>query len=249
MRWRQGLRSGEYEDSRLRAAPYWPLTDGEVHYLYWFIQGSIMNIDTRWALRRAWGLCERHAWAALAVEMAFRSDYVLGPAILYVDLLERCLAAVPHAGPMQGQRFLLHLRPTGPCMICDMGLYWATSGAAKPERLARGRRTDALTSYALQHRPQWQSTVCPVCLPRSSLDAAPTAGPLCRLHLLEQGEVDLDSLRSFLEVTHRQVSILDRSFMPEHRDTATAKDRAALLTAVGWLSGWRPLLALIDQSP
>jgi hypothetical protein len=65
------LQKGLYEDPHLQTVPFWPLTDGEIHYLYWFIQGGIMNVDTRWALRRAWGFCARHAWAALAVEMAF----------------------------------------------------------------------------------------------------------------------------------------------------------------------------------
>lgn len=127
MRWRRRLQKGLYEDPHLETVPFWPLTDGEIHYLYWFMQGGIMNVDTRWALRRAWGFCARHAWAALAVEMAFRSDYLLGPAILWVDLLERCLIA-------------WRLRPTGSCTICNMGIYWATKGAAKTEVLEQGRQ-------------------------------------------------------------------------------------------------------------
>lgn len=41
------------------------LSGGEIHYLWWFIQGSIMNPDTRYKLRDSWGLCERHAWGAI----------------------------------------------------------------------------------------------------------------------------------------------------------------------------------------
>jgi hypothetical protein len=44
------------------------------------------------------------------------------------------------------------------------------------------------------------------------------------------------------------MSALDRSYMLEHKGTAKPEDRAALLTAVGWLNGWRPLLALIQPA-
>ena len=47
------------------------LSDGEIHYLYWFIQGSIMVPNIRRRLRRAWGFCERHAWGYILVEAAF----------------------------------------------------------------------------------------------------------------------------------------------------------------------------------
>lgn len=248
MRWRRGLRSGDHADLRLGDMPFWPLTDGEVHYLYWFIQGSIMNVDTRWTLRRAWGLCERHAWGALAVEMAFRSDYVLGPAILYADLLERCLTMLPRAGPLRAARAHLRLRPTGACMMCTMELAWATGGAAKPERLERGRRTNALTRYALAYQPYWQTNVCRLCARQLARAAPSPMAPPCLPHLLGRGDVDAGMLRPFLECTYQHVSTLDRSFMPENTGTATPQVCASLLTAVGWFSGWRPLLILMDQT-
>jgi hypothetical protein len=252
MRWRRRLQKGLYEDPHLQTVPFWPLTDGEIHYLYWFIQGGIMNADTRWALRRAWGFCARHAWAALAVEMAFRSDYLLGPAILYVDLLERCLIAFPRSGPLQAQRLLRRLRPTGPCTICDMGIYWAAKGGAKTEMLEQGRRTDALVDYALRYLEHWQSSVCRLCAGESHTAASLEISVLCRLHVIEQGEPTLErqlqALRSFLEATYTHMSALDRSYMVEHKGTAKPEDRAALLTAVGWLNGWGPLLALIQPA-
>ncbi len=54
-----------------------PLSDGAVHFFYWFIQGSIMFPDTRDALMRSLGFCKRHAWACLSVEMAFRDRFLL----------------------------------------------------------------------------------------------------------------------------------------------------------------------------
>ncbi len=57
---------------------YQPLSSGEVHFLWWFIQGSIMDIDVFWRLRRAWGLCERRTTAWLVVEAAFRMAFCTG---------------------------------------------------------------------------------------------------------------------------------------------------------------------------
>jgi len=51
----------------------WPLSDGAVHFFYWFIQGSIMFPDTRDALRGSWGFCERHAWACLSASRELNS--------------------------------------------------------------------------------------------------------------------------------------------------------------------------------
>lgn len=51
------------------------LSSGEVNFLWWFIQGSIMDSDVRWSLRHGWGLCDRHTSAWLSVEAAFRHGY------------------------------------------------------------------------------------------------------------------------------------------------------------------------------
>src|SRR6266496_3870675 len=37
------------------------LSDGELNFLWWFIQGSIMNPETRFRLHRRWGMCQRHS--------------------------------------------------------------------------------------------------------------------------------------------------------------------------------------------
>jgi len=51
----------------------WRLSDGEVHYLWWYIQGSIMEPHVRWRLRHAWGMCGRHAWGALLAEVPLQA--------------------------------------------------------------------------------------------------------------------------------------------------------------------------------
>jgi hypothetical protein len=48
-----------------------------------------------------------------------------------------------------------------------------------------------------------------------------------------------------LAAIYERLSIYDRSFAWETRCVPATADRAALFSAIGWLSGWRPLLALL----
>jgi hypothetical protein len=90
------------------------LSDGEIYFLWWFIQGSIMSPMTRKRLWNGWGMCERHAWAFIAVEAAFRGDYLMGPAILYEDLMQRALASFFPRGLMKLVRIKRGLYEKGP---------------------------------------------------------------------------------------------------------------------------------------
>jgi len=111
---------------------------------------------------------------------------------------------------------------------------------------------EALLEYALRYLEHWQSSVCRLCAGESPTAASLAASILCRLHVIEQGQPTLErhlhALRSFLEATYTNLSAFDRSYMLEHKGTAKPEDRAALLTAVGWMNGWRPLLALIQPA-
>jgi hypothetical protein len=241
--WHQGLRRGLYEDPNLLATPFWPMSEGEVHYFYWFIQGSIMNVDTRRALHRGWGFCERHAWGGLAVEMCFRTVLLLGPTILYEDLLHRSLDAFPRFGPLKTRRLALRLRPRGPCIMCDMKAHDSGPGVMYRSLIEEGQGTDRLRDFALRHRPYWEPAICGLC-------RGDGAEIRCRRHLIERADqIDRSSLerhRGMLATTHRHVQAFGRSFVWGQRGTDGPEDRAALLAAIGWMSGWRPLLELVD---
>lgn len=49
-----------------------PLSDGEVGFLWWFIQGGIMDQTVRERLHRGWDLCARHSFAFLSVNAVVR---------------------------------------------------------------------------------------------------------------------------------------------------------------------------------
>jgi len=221
-----------------------PPSGGEIHYLWYYIQGSIMNGDVRRSLYNSWGFCERHAWIAIQVEASFRHCFMMGPAILYEDLLQLAAPAMAARGPLKNWLILNRLREKGPCLMCDMNLGPDSKGVARPEMVARGRDTSELHRLAAMSRSFWEQTVCGRCL-------GDDAWPRCRPHMLEdllQGRVrDLDRHLSMIQRLKRHIVRYSRSFEWAHRGTATDEDRASLISAVGWFSGWQPFLSMVGM--
>jgi hypothetical protein len=212
------------------------LSDGEVHFLYWFIQGSIMNPDTRRRLQGAWGFCQRHALAHLAVEFAFRRGWVHGCAVLYDDLMERAVRTV-NSGRF-GFWLAFRLRQTGPCLMCELGFGPNSPGLAPAELLARGRETSRLRSFAAETLSYWRGFVCAQCTGRTPSPDAPR----CRPHLLgdlrHRRPVHLGAQRELIGSIYSAVNRYSRSFRLELQGTDTPADRAGLIAAMGWCSGW-----------
>jgi hypothetical protein len=229
-------------DPVIQALPPWPLSDGEINFLHWFIQGSIMIPETRRALRRAWGFCERHAWAALAIEMCFRPTFLPVSALLYEDLLERCLVNFRGQAPFRARRVARRLTPQGPCLMCELNTYRAGRGGASQSTIERGRQTAPLWRFAIDNKEYWDAAVCGACRGRDSKIR-------CRRHLIEQAgfteysvKLHVDLIAGLLDCVRR----LARSYVWENRGTHRPRDRAALISAVGFMSGWRPLLLLLE---
>jgi hypothetical protein len=233
--------------TRPREAPteFLRLSDGEVHYVWWFVQGSIMEVDTRWRLRRGWGMCQRHAWGALAAEAAFRQNYFHGPAILYEDLLDRAVHALEVAGPWSALRVARRLRATGPCLMCEMGFDQRSRGAFNQGRIDQGRNLAWIREFGRVTRTYWNATVCGRCV-------GSTSAVRCRPHLLDDERAgvltDLESHQTYLAGILEPLRAFARSYRWEHRGTGTDRDRAALLSAVGWCSGWQAGLGLLEDA-
>jgi len=220
------------------------LSGGEIHYLYWYIQGGIMVPETRHALRRAWGFCERHAWAALLVEAGFRSSYMHGPAILYEDILGLAIPALNLRGPVKNLRLRINLREKGPCMMCEMGFGPETEGKASADVIERGGDSSNLWVFAEKTKKYWKRVVCGRCFGYESFYR-------CRRHLIEDasnGTIgDISSHRDVIEYIFEHLVIYARSFRWECKGTDTEEDRAALISAIGWCSGWGPLLSILEM--
>jgi hypothetical protein len=221
------------------------LSEGEIHYLYWYIQGSIMVPDIRKRLRRAWGFCERHAWAALLVEAGFRSSFMHGPAILYEDILGSAISALDVHGPFKNLHLRRNLRERGPCMMCEMGFGPETKGKASPDVIERGGDSSNLRVFAEKTKKYWKRAVCGRCFGQESFYR-------CRKHLIEDASNgslgDIPSHRDVIDYIFEHLVIYARSFRWECKGTDTEEDRAALISAVGWCSGWSPLLSILEMN-
>ena len=220
------------------------LSGGEIHYLWWFIQGSIMAPSVRHRLRKAWGFCERHAWAAILVEASFRQGYMHGPAILYEDLLQPALPALGLKGPLKNWRLIVNLNEKGPCMMCDMNLGPETKGAANEALIVRGRNATELRRFAESTRAYWERTICGRCLGNGSW-------PRCRRHLIQdalEGSVEnLSRHRALISDLTKHITLYSRSFRWGFQGTEKEENKAALISAVGWCSGWQPFLTTLGM--
>jgi hypothetical protein len=218
------------------------LSDGEIYFLWWFIQGSIMSPMTRERLWNGWGMCERHAWAFIVVETAFRGDYLMGPAILYEDLMHRASFKFSNRGLLKPWRVQKGLNERGPCMMCEMKYGPNSRSAAGPELLEKGRDLYEIQTFAKKTYRYWGKTVCGRCAGNSSIHR-------CRHHLIEsisKGRINDLSLHEKL-VNHiaRHIKTYMLSFRWENRGMETVEDMAALISAVGWCSGWKPLFSIM----
>jgi hypothetical protein len=220
------------------------LSDGEIHYLYWFIQGSIMIPEVRWRLRRAWGMCARHAWGAVAVEASYRHGFMHGPALLYQDLVERADAACNLAGPLKVRRLVWNLRPRGPCMMCEMGYGPGQPASAPRDLIEQGRDLQCLRKFAQDARALWQETVCGICAGNGSRAR-------CRPHLREEGSPeDAEEVAphcTLVKDIAKRLTVYSKSFVWGYRHLETEAGRASLISAVGWCSGWRSLYSVLDR--
>jgi len=249
---RLGLLSSEARDAGVdwrerRGLIVCPPSDGEVHYVWSFLLwGSVMDPGIRRQLRQGWGLCERHAWTLLLVEIAFRPHFPHASTLVYQDLMERAWQAFRLAGPWKGERVRNALRERASCIMCSIGYGPESHGAAVPAAvLERGRDVASLRTFAEATRPWWEPTVCGVC----SGSGRPVR---CRRHLRQDlsrstaGRQTEDAVDLVWRVSGH-VARFARSFRWELRGTDTDEDRAALISAVGWCCGWRPLLSIVES--
>lgn len=220
------------------------LSGGEIHYLYWFIQGSIMVPHIRQRLRRAWGFCDRHAWGYLLVEAAFYRGYMHGASLLYEDLLFRALSVFNLGDPFKYWRLQRRLERKGPCPMCEMGFGPHSKGVARAYIIETGRSASEL--YVLAHSTQqyWEGTICGRCMGDGSVQR-------CRPHLIQDisfGLIkELSIHKRLVNYIYDHIRLYHRSFRLEYQGSGTIEDMAALISAVGWCSGWKTFLSIFSK--
>lgn len=218
------------------------LSEGEIHYLWWFIQGSIMEPHMRHWLRRAWGFCNRHAWGFISVEAAFRHGYLHGPAVLYEDLIERALKAFDAKGPLKLIKMERNLRGKGQCPMCELGYGPNSKGVIRPDRVEVGRDLREIQAFASLTVQYWERLLCGKCYSNNS--------PMrCRPHLLDDlnsnNYMHLKVQKEQIEYIALHIKRFSRSFRWEFQGSQTTEDMASLIGAVGWCSGWGGLMEIM----
>ena len=127
-------------------------------------------------------------------------------------------------------------------MACDLDIENAGRGAFRRNLLDRGRDIEPLRSFALETRGHSRSAICRAC-------SGATAELLrCRPHLIQDlaANVGVDQTAHCQNVQSALIGLtsLYRSLLWGYTGLVTAELQASIFVAVGWMSGWRPLLAL-----
>jgi hypothetical protein len=215
-----------------------PLSAGESQALYPLIQSNFTSVYTWRRLWHAWGLCQRHACGLIATDAAFRNH---STALLYADLLQRAQHAMQVDGPLRAWRLAWRLRDQEPCLLCEAGVGPHSHNAAAPALPAHATDLSAARAFAAHTRPFWQETICGRCL-------GTCAEPRCRLHLradLRKGaSIDLSRQQRLVATISHRAGVHARAFRWDARGSETESDQAAVISAVGWCSGWKALLVL-----
>jgi len=190
-------------------------------------------------------MCERHAWGWMVVESAFRGTFMHGPAVLYEDLMGLAYAAFEIRGPMRRGRLRRRIDLKENCLMCEEGFGPHTKGFVKPQIVEQGRDFRNFLSFARKTMLYWRKTVCGQC----SGDGSPVR---CRRHLVQdesRGLVDgFSGPKALVSYIFHHLVIYARSFQFELQGTQTTEDEAALISAVGWCSGWELFLHIVDSA-
>lgn len=207
------------------------LTAAEERHLTSFLDGAIMDVGVRHHLWRSWGLCPRHSWQYTLLELERLSGRPLSTSILHQDLVQRAARRSRWARRLPAEAGRRLLLPRADCFTCEF-VRIAREGAS-PSDAGTQRRTAA---RELRRRPQlWREWGCPEC--------GAGEGVRCRPHLLASGTFDGEGLTAQLEDLAVEIAALVRSFSWNARP-ASPRQRVAWVGAVGWFSGWAPVLTI-----
>jgi len=181
----------------------------------------------------------------MVVEAAFRSGYMHGPAVLYEDVMGLALAAFKMHGPVQHGRLRRRLRQKGPCLMCEEGYGHASKGFVKKKIVQQGRDLSELLGLARRTEPYWRKAVCGTC-------AGTVSTRRCRQHLIEDESLglgdDISAHRSLVTYLATHLVKYARSFQFQFKGSQTEEDTAALISAVGWCSGWGLFLSIMGET-
>lgn len=183
-----------------------------------------------------WGPCAHHAWLLMAMECARFHRDLRAPAALYCSLMRRAEREFHRAAVRDPVDFADRIDDASHCPVCESRATGASDDLTL-EALARGAME--FRHFREETSPHWRQLVCATC-------GGERRAVRCRLHLardLRSGErPDMERHRRMVEAIAGRLIRYARSFDWHHRGSETAEDRAALVAAIGWCTGWRQLI-------
>jgi hypothetical protein len=220
------------------------LSPREIYFFWHFLSERIMVPDTRKQLRRAWGMCARHSVGFAVVEASFRHGRLQDAGILYEDVMARAAAAFTRRGPMDKMRLGLRLRGQAPCLMCNRGYGAASKGPVPEDIVAQGRDTTEIVAFAVPVAQHWRPAVCGRC-------ASTAARARCRIHFraeLAEGRAGVPAQRALGARIAKRVTDYSHSVRWDSRHRDTPQARAAVISAIGWCSGWTAWFGLLPSA-
>lgn len=128
-------------------------------------------------------------------------------------------------------------------MMCEMGYGPHSKGNADQDRLEKGRDLSELKAMARETMPFWQKALCGRCAGNDSPGR-------CRRHLMEDLShgvtMDLSPHARLVAYIADHIRIYAKSFCWGYQGTETEEDAAALISAIGWCSGWHTFLEMME---
>lgn len=234
------------------------LTDAEVRELWEFLHGDIMEAGTRVRLRRAMGLCSRHAWGYAQAEIELwhhgagrrGGHQPFDVCVLYEDLLDEAIRRLiaPHL-PWH-RRPAWTLRADGPCLVCtalaqsDRTPTHGYAGLNLKRLTAEANRATFTKAWVADTAATWRPEACRMCLKEGpSTPVRADLAVMCRPHLAERDHLDTDEtnavclhLARVREAVRRHIDSMTQGGRP-----ASATDEAGWIEALAWFTGWNPL--------
>lgn len=236
----------------------------EVRILWDFVHGDIMDNRIRARLNAHRGMCTRHAWGYVLVEIELWQSGAgkrgghqpFDMSILYADLLANMTALLARK---HGRRAQKALRGEGSCVICDdlrgpqpTGIIVTHAGFDSGLLAREANRMVYLRDWLKQTRGHWAQQVCPDCS-RELTGVSRGGGTRCRIHLGTMEELD----ESLVHATVARLTVLrDRllaltNSMTQDGVESTPDVDASWILAMAWFHGWAFPLSLepADGSP
>ena len=190
----------------------------------------------------SWGPCARHAFLLMVAECARFQRDLRAPAALYSRLLrtaERELHRDPGSDPSD---LAARIDDGDRCPVCKSHAAPARDEGLDRAALARG--AVEFQRFREETSRHWRRFVCATC-------GGERRAVRCRRHLacdLRAGaRPDVERQRRMVEAIAGHLIRYARSFDWHHRGSETTEDRAALIAAIGWSSGWRLLIGLPER--